>query len=142
MADHDLLDASPIFDIKPYLTYSDSFPDATQGWLEDLKPYKVSYEETALEQIQWLQEKLHLNLLSILNEQLGYEPTNTKTKRVKPHQDGFRYAYKTWRFDFKVHDNTVEVFNIISGYSPTELGESNDLYQDKFLHKEFLSRFS
>lgn len=28
----DLLDGTPVFDIKPYLAYVDSFPDARQGW--------------------------------------------------------------------------------------------------------------
>lgn len=32
---HDMLDGTPVLDIKPYLTYSDSFPDAKCGWVED-----------------------------------------------------------------------------------------------------------
>ena len=33
---HDLLDGTPILDIKPYLAYTDSVPQATQGWLDEL----------------------------------------------------------------------------------------------------------
>lgn len=29
----DLLDQTPILDIKPYVVYADAFPDARQGWL-------------------------------------------------------------------------------------------------------------
>ena len=29
---HDLLDGTPILDVKPYLPYADSFPDAAPGW--------------------------------------------------------------------------------------------------------------
>jgi len=32
---HDMLDGTPVLDIKPYLTYSDAFPDARCGWVED-----------------------------------------------------------------------------------------------------------
>lgn len=32
---HDMLDGTPVLDIKPYLTYSDSFPDAQCGWVEE-----------------------------------------------------------------------------------------------------------
>ena len=30
---HDLLDGSPILDVKPYLPYADSIPDARDGWV-------------------------------------------------------------------------------------------------------------
>ncbi|EGB05783.1 hypothetical protein AURANDRAFT_15995, partial [Aureococcus anophagefferens] len=32
----DLLDGTPILDIKPYVPYCDSFPDARAGWVDDL----------------------------------------------------------------------------------------------------------
>jgi len=32
----DLLDGTPIFDIKPYIPYCDAFPDANAGWVDDL----------------------------------------------------------------------------------------------------------
>ncbi len=34
----DLLDGTPVLDIKPYIPYSDAFPKAKAGWLEGLKP--------------------------------------------------------------------------------------------------------
>ena len=30
----DLLDGTPILDIKPYVPYADAFPDASAGWIE------------------------------------------------------------------------------------------------------------
>ena len=33
---HDLLDGSPILDVKPYLAYSDAIPEARQGWVDAL----------------------------------------------------------------------------------------------------------
>ena len=30
----DLLEGTPVLDIKPYVKYSDSYPNATTGWLE------------------------------------------------------------------------------------------------------------
>jgi tRNA (adenine37-N6)-methyltransferase len=32
----DLLDGTPILDIKPYVPYCDAFPDARIGWLDEL----------------------------------------------------------------------------------------------------------
>ncbi|NRA38924.1 MAG: tRNA (N6-threonylcarbamoyladenosine(37)-N6)-methyltransferase TrmO, partial [Planctomycetes bacterium] len=34
--DHDLLHGTPVLDIKPYLSYCESFPDARCGWIDDL----------------------------------------------------------------------------------------------------------
>jgi tRNA (Thr-GGU) A37 N-methylase len=32
----DLLDGTPVLDIKPYVPYADAFPDAREGWLETI----------------------------------------------------------------------------------------------------------
>ena len=32
----DLLDQTPILDIKPYVPYADAFPDAKAGWIDEL----------------------------------------------------------------------------------------------------------
>ncbi len=37
----DLLNGTPIYDIKPYLPYSDSHPDATNGFAEQTKDYRL-----------------------------------------------------------------------------------------------------
>ena len=32
----DLLDGTPILDVKPYVPYADAFPDARAGWIDDI----------------------------------------------------------------------------------------------------------
>jgi len=32
---HDMLDGTPVLDIKPYIPYADAFPDARTGWIEE-----------------------------------------------------------------------------------------------------------
>ncbi len=34
---HDMLDGTPVLDIKPYIPYADAFPDAAHGWAETLQ---------------------------------------------------------------------------------------------------------
>lgn len=34
IAGHDMLDGTPVLDIKPYLPYSDAIPEASHGWLD------------------------------------------------------------------------------------------------------------
>jgi hypothetical protein len=37
----DLLDGTPIYDIKPYLSFSDSHPDAKNGFAESTQDYRL-----------------------------------------------------------------------------------------------------
>ena len=39
ISESDILDLFPIIDIKPYLPYSDSFPDADTGWVKRFHKY-------------------------------------------------------------------------------------------------------
>jgi tRNA-Thr(GGU) m(6)t(6)A37 methyltransferase TsaA len=34
--EHDLLDGTPVLDVKPYLPYCDAFPEARAGWVDAL----------------------------------------------------------------------------------------------------------
>ena len=40
--DHDLIDGTPVLDIKPYIPYADAFPEASSGWLD--KDPKAAWE--------------------------------------------------------------------------------------------------
>ena len=46
----DLMDGTPIYDIKPYLSFSDSHPDAQNGFAEETKDYRlvVRWDEIGL----------------------------------------------------------------------------------------------
>lgn len=39
----DLLDGTPILDIKPYVPYADAFPDSQAGWIDQLNQEKGTY---------------------------------------------------------------------------------------------------
>lgn len=38
----DLMDGTPIYDIKPYLPYTDNHPDARAGFAQDIQPFSLS----------------------------------------------------------------------------------------------------
>ena len=40
----DLLDGTPIYDVKPYVAYSDSHPDAVSGFADQVKDYALKVE--------------------------------------------------------------------------------------------------
>lgn len=142
LSEIDLLDQTPIFDIKPYVTDSDRAKNPKLGWIDDIEIWKFSLNKKASAQAQWLQENGLAELLDTLESQFGTPPLQLKRKRVKA-LDNEKYilAYRTWRFVFKVNKEKKrsQILEIKSGYSVGELADlKNDKYSDKELHLKFL----
>ena len=65
VAGADLMDGTPIFDIKPYLAYADSHPDAKGGFIDGLtdRSVQVRCDESLLSS---LSEETRVSLLAVL----------------------------------------------------------------------------
>lgn len=137
----DLLDGTPILDIKPYLPYADSFPEAKTGWLGTPVKYSVLVTETARAQLDFLKSQGLSQIEDFVLNQLEYDPTNSDKKRVSEDGADFVLAYKTWRVRFHLEETAVQVLSLFSGYSAEDLASSADPYSDKNIHREFLRRF-
>lgn len=135
----DLLDGSPIIDIKPYIAYADSFPGDEPEWLKDAEKFTVHFCDKATSQLQWLESQGLEQLRGFVLHQLEYEPTNSKKKRVKESGNEFVIAYRTWRAHFTIENQTVLVSTLGSGYSAADLQSAEDTYNDKELHRKFLA---
>ena len=97
VADHDLLDGTPILDIKPYISYGDSIPDATGGWLDDVSDqvWEIGFSDGARGQIDWLARKGVECLESFIRQQLTTRPFNRKQKRIQRlSDDAWELAYR------------------------------------------------
>jgi tRNA (adenine37-N6)-methyltransferase len=152
ISESDILDGSPVIDIKPYLPYSDSFPLSSTGWvkggLENI--YEVKFQSKAKEQCSWLKDEANINLFSFAKLQLEFNPTDSSRKRISLFSSGksqkitFVLAYRTWRIIYHVNEKNkiVNINEIRSGYIPDELKNiDDDKYKDKTLHKKYLKRF-
>lgn len=135
----DILDGSPIIDIKPYVAYSDSF-ESEPEWLKSAVKHQIDFSTAATAQLSWLENEGLDQLRAFLLHQLEYEPTNSKKKRVKESGDEFVIAYRTWRARFSLKNTTIIVEEIFSGYSEQDLETSEDPYSDKDLHRLFKQR--
>jgi|TARA_B100000809_G_scaffold134230_1_gene131951 tRNA-Thr(GGU) m(6)t(6)A37 methyltransferase TsaA len=149
VAGHDLLDATPVLDIKPYLPYADAFDDAAIGWLEDVpvRHYSLSFDDDAATRARWIFEHGALDCDNFARVQLMQDPTDAERKRIsaKPTPGDFVIAYRTWRLDYVVMDEarSVRVTGIRSGYSTEDLvAGSADRHDDKELHRAFVQQFS
>lgn len=133
----DLLDGTPILDIKPYLAYADAIPEANEGWIQSRK-HSLRFSPMAEGMLEFLETKGLQQLRAFLAHQLEYEPTDTRRKRVKEIDGGlWEIAYRTWRASFMMMDSEISIIAIYSGYSSEELIQSEDPYQDKDLHRLF-----
>lgn len=141
VAGADILDGTPVLDIKPYVAYADSFPGVEPEWLRDTPQFAVEFTEQALTEIDYLESHDVSQLRGFLQHQLEFEPTNSKKKRVKKINDHFVIAYRTWRAEFRIENQTVSVLKIYSGYSKADLQSEEDPYQDKIIHKNFMKLF-
>jgi len=137
---HDLLDGTPIIDIKPYLPYADAFPNASPGWTAEgnEQTFAVAFTPLAEKQLLWLEEHQGGCIRSFTLDRLSTSPLDKKrTRLLNLTPDGATLAYRTWRLDFTVAKQTVTIQRIYSGYSPAELEDSEDKYGDKPLHRKF-----
>jgi tRNA-Thr(GGU) m(6)t(6)A37 methyltransferase TsaA len=137
----DLLDGTPVLDIKPYLPYADSFPDAATGWVpKEEELYELLCSEAASVQLAWLLEH-DVDILPFARTQLEAAPRDGARKRIYPATSANEYilAYRTWRLRFVVEEkeNTVRIVEVFSGYSAVELASEEDPYGDKTIHRAF-----
>lgn len=145
--DHDLLDGTPILDIKPYLVYADAFPNAKQGWLEELEAdeiYKIIWSEKAMKQQKFLEEVCKVPLsLNILPRLKSY-PYPRKQNRIKILRDDvYELAYKSWRISYMIQKETQEIciLEIYSGYDLQTLeGKKTSNFGDVEMHLLFLAQ--
>lgn len=62
--DHDLLDGTPILDIKPYIPYCDSFPDVATGWLAECRETGYSAADLAKAEDRYKDKQLHRQFIT------------------------------------------------------------------------------
>lgn len=100
----DLMDGTPIYDIKPYLPYTDSHPDARSGFA--VRPAEqlltVRYDDDVLAQVP---EQLRASLLDIL----AHDP------RPQYHDDPDRIygmAFANMEVKFRVQDTTLTLLSV------------------------------
>lgn len=142
----DMLDETPVLDIKPYVPYVDAIPDASNGWLDDaerprdpLPEYAVEFSEHAREQLAFLAERHDVHLAEPVVQVLKLGPSPHPYRRIKRNGDAWVLAHKEWRLDFQVQGRAVLVVRVRSGYRPSEIfGPDGEALR---AHREFAERF-
>lgn len=133
VADLDILDGTPVLDIKPYVPYADAIPEANHGWLDEqtlgdrarprdpLASYEVHYGELATEQLAYLSETHGLALRQRIDSALALGPSPHAYRRIRRVGQGYVLAVKDFRAEFTVHERVITVHTLKSGYRPEAL---------------------
>ena len=99
----DVLDGTPIYDIKPYLSFSDSHPDAKNGFAEETKDYRLEVDWTDIEpktDRKWVEEMTYI---------LSQDPR--PAYQDDPNRE-YKLDYGGITVTFVVKDGTVFVKNL------------------------------
>lgn len=141
---NDLLDGTPIYDIKPYIAEIDSLPDTTVLWLNDSThpKMKINFSPSAEAELDFLEINDLSQIRSFIKRQLEFDPTNSNKKRVEKNNHFWTLSYRTWRIDFILTDSTIGILAIRSGYTTAELMDPTDTYLDKAIHHKFNRQFN
>jgi len=152
--DADMLDGTPVLDLKPYVPYTDAHPEAGSGWLDEagaaadgarapadpLRAYVVTFDALATEQAKWIEARTGLALEERIRSTLALGPEPHPYRRIRRLDDGMQLAVKEWRVRFSVDGRDVRVIDIASGFRVSQLagGADDELLQS---HREFRERY-
>lgn len=101
----DILDGTPIFDIKPYIAFADCHPDAVCGFTEGYKEYKLSVEFK-----EGLIEKIDPDLRGAVTELLACDPRpsyQNDPERV------YGVSVSGYEIKFSVNGDTLTVIEVM-----------------------------
>lgn len=110
----DLVDGTPIIDIKPYIPTVDSFPNSRIGWLQEIEDsfseppaFTVKLSERVEAQSASL-APADIALLQRARELLSRDPSPNRTRRIrKVGANLFRMGCADWRIFFSVSGQEV-----------------------------------
>ncbi len=114
----DLLNGTPILDLKPYLPYADSIPTAQSGWAQEpILRIGVQFSKKALEDLQ-VHTPQYPSLKELITEILELDPRPAFQKKRFPPEaqqsQGTSYGFKLFEFDiqWKIQNGIFLVISI------------------------------
>lgn len=103
----DLLDQTPIFDVKPYLPYVDSHPDARGGFAEETRDYALAVDFPS-ELLERIPASKHEALLQVLSQ-------DPRPSYQDDPQRLYGMSFAGWEIKFTVEGVTLHVQDVYPG---------------------------
>lgn len=157
--DVDMLDGTPVLDIKPYVAYTDAIPEARSGWLDDaamqarvtagggapadpIGAWQIRWETLAAAQAQWIEARTALPVRARAEATLALGPAPHPYRRIRPDGDRMQLAIRDWRLVFRVSGPEVSIIAILSGYREAQLASATADDAALAAHREFVALFA
>lgn len=155
----DMLDGTPVLDLKPYVAYTDSIPDARSGWLEDASvatgaasasatapddpqaTWSVTFEPLAARQSAWIETRTALPISGRIGQSLALGPEPHPYRRIRRNGAALLLAVKEWRVHCVVEARAIRVLAISSGYRAAQLADAAPDAEPFLAHREYLATF-
>lgn len=145
----DLLDGTPVLDLKPYLATVDAHPGSSLGWVQAVEEwyaqpprFVVEVRPSAQVDLDWLRENWGVDFWSRAREILERDPSAHRTRRILGLADGrFRLACGPWRAYYRVEGERVWVDEIDKGFPDAALASpGSDRIPDRDAQLAFMLR--
>ena len=114
----DMLDETPVLDIKPYIPHAESIPDARSGWIDDSNEqssplFTVSYAPGAQKTLGTLEKEKSSELAAYVTGILSRNPYPHPYRRIKVMNNGTSIlAVQRWRFTFEIKGKAITVLKM------------------------------
>ncbi|MBZ2168446.1 tRNA (N6-threonylcarbamoyladenosine(37)-N6)-methyltransferase TrmO [Marinobacter sp. F4216] len=117
ISDHDLIEGTPILDIKPYLPFADSIPEASLGWAESAptERMEVMFLPEARIQLSQLSPELYPDLQALIEDVVSYDPRPSFRRGQEEERIYGAHLYDLnirFRFVNRGPDQCVEVLTV------------------------------
>jgi len=143
----DMLDLTPVLDIKPYIPAADSFPDAATDWLSaaQAEENEIVYQPRFREKCSYITAAAGPDLENFCAVQLRFSPLDTGRKRLT--QLGgelWEIGCRTWRILFAISasERRINVLDIRSNLvTSAACDDTPDKYGDLQLQLNYAAVF-
>jgi len=150
----DMLDGTPVLDIKPYVPYADVV-QASSGWLDSQVPapsvaaldpgpsFELRWSARAHEQLAFLGvhgQRLRDDVERVLAAGAAPHPY----RRIRRDGDRLRLSVRDFRVYFRLHGRGVEIDELTTGYRASALADPRTEPRADIpleLHRAFVARF-
>jgi tRNA-Thr(GGU) m(6)t(6)A37 methyltransferase TsaA len=115
----DMLDGTPVLDIKPYIPHAESRPNARAGWIDESNEqtaplYKVLYTPQVRKALGEMEPSERREVKSYLSGLLARDPYPHVYRRIrKRNERSSIIAVKRWRFLFTIEGKTVRLYGVV-----------------------------
>ena len=101
----DLLDGTPIYDIKPYLSFTDSHPDAICGFADEVSSYSLKVEFPDCLKMR-VDDGKRDSLIRLLSD-------DPRPQYIDDGERIYTFAFAEYEISFKVSDSVLTVTDVI-----------------------------